>query len=156
VLLKVAAVGQRMPAWVSTAWQEYARRFPRNIQLDLIEIAMPRRGKNPDIERIRNAEGIGLLSAVSGDNFRIALDIEGKRWTTADLARELEKWLAGGRNVGLMIGGPDGLAEACLEGADARWSLGPLTLPHTLCRVVVAEQLYRAWSVVNNHPYHRE
>ena len=154
--LKVAAVGQRMPTWVNDAWHEYARRFPRSVRLELIEIPTPRRGKNADIERIKAGEGAGLMAATAGDVLRIALEIEGKPWSTAELAENLEQWMAGGRDVAFVIGGPDGLSEECLASVDSRWSLGPLTLPHPLCRVMVAEQLYRAWSIVNHHPYHRE
>lgn len=154
--LKVAAVGQRMPGWVNDAWHGYAHRFPRSIRLELVEVPAPRRGKNADIERIRTVEGEGLMAATCGDMNRIALEEAGKRWSTRDLADKLEQWMAGGRDVAFLIGGPDGLSANCLESAHEHWSLGPLTLPHPLCRVIVGEQLYRAWSIVNNHPYHRE
>lgn len=153
--LKVAAVGQRMPGWVGAAWHEYARRFPRSPRLELIEIPTPRRGKNADIERIKAGEGAGLMAATAGDVLRVALEMKGNRWSTRALAENLEQWMAGGRDVAFIIGGPDGLSGDCLASADCKWSLGPLTLPHPLCRVIVAEQLYRAWSIVNNHPYHR-
>jgi len=156
VLIKVAAIGQRMPAWVSTAWQEYAQRFPRQVRLELAEIPLERRGKNADLSRLKTQEGIALVNSAPKRSLKIAMDISGKPWSTRDLAKKMEDWMAGGRDVCLMIGGPDGLSPDCLSAADSRWSLGPLTLPHPLVRVVLAEQLYRAWSIVNHHPYHRE
>lgn len=155
MLLRVAAIGQRMPQWVVTAWREYARRFPGNLELELRELPMLRRGKNPDIARLCEREGEALVAAVPAGAIPVALDIGGRQWSTAELARNLEDWMGQGRDVCFMIGGPDGLSHACLERAERSWSLGPLTLPHPLVRVIVAEQLYRAWSIVSNHPYHR-
>jgi len=152
----VAAIGQRMPQWVATAWQEYARRFPRAIRLELTELALERRGKNSDITRLKRQEGTALINAVPKGARPVALDINGQAWSTQKLASKLEDWLAGGRDVCFMIGGPDGLSSECLSLAEDSWSLGPLTLPHPLVRVVLAEQIYRAWSIVNHHPYHRE
>ena len=156
MLIRVAAVGQRMPDWVSMAWQEYARRFPRNIRLEIHEIPMERRGKNADIARLKDQEGWALLDSVPRDAHIIAMDERGKQWRTMDLATRLEDWMSGGRDVCLLVGGPDGLSNECRAQAPQTWSLGPLTLPHPLVRVVLAEQLYRAWSIVNHHPYHRE
>jgi 23S rRNA (pseudouridine1915-N3)-methyltransferase len=155
MLLRVAAIGQRMPNWVDTAWREYARRFPANPRLELLELPMERRGRNPDIERLRSREGEALLAAVPAGAVPVTLDIDGRRWSTEDLSSSLEDWMATGRDVCFMIGGPDGLSRACLEQSETSWSLGPLTLPHPLVRVIVAEQLYRAWSIINKLPYHR-
>ena len=156
MLIKVAAIGQRMPQWVTTAWQEYARRFPKSVRLELAELAMERRGKNADIDRLRNLEGRNLIAAIPKGAKAIALDISGKAWSTREVASNLEDWMAGGRDICLLVGGPDGLSADCLSTVEGLWSLGPLTLPHPLVRVVLAEQLYRAWSIVNHHPYHRE
>ncbi len=156
MLIKVAAIGQRMPQWVTTAWQQYARRFPQAVSLELAELAMRRKAKNADIERLRVQEGRALLAAVPKGARAIALDIKGKSWSTRELASEFEGWMSGGRDICLLIGGPDGLSADCLSAVGESWSLGPLTLPHPLVRVVLAEQLYRAWSIVNHHPYHRE
>ena len=156
MLIKVAAIGQRMPQWVSEAWQEYARRFPKGIRLEIAELSMQRRGKNADIERLKIEEGKALVAAIPKGGKAIALDIKGKSWTTEKLATEFESWMAGGRDVCLLVGGPDGLSSECLAAVEGHWSLGPLTLPHPLVRVLLAEQLYRAWSIVNHHPYHRE
>jgi len=153
--LMVACIGQRMPAWVEQGWQEYARRMPRELQLRLREIPLAKRGRNPDLARIRRQESEALLAAVPAGAHRVALDIGGRPWSTEQLAQRMEHWQAGGRDCALLIGGPDGLDADCLDQVDERWSLGPLTLPHPLVRVIVAEQLYRAWTVLRGHPYHR-
>jgi 23S rRNA (pseudouridine1915-N3)-methyltransferase len=126
------------------------------MRLELLEIPMERRGKNADIERLKNQEGKALIAAVPKGARSIALEISGKAWSTQKLASEMENWMAGGRDICLFVGGPDGLSDECLASVDGKWSLGPLTLPHPLVRVVLSEQLYRAWSIVNHHPYHRE
>jgi 23S rRNA (pseudouridine1915-N3)-methyltransferase len=153
--IRVAAVGQRMPQWVTEAWTGYIRRLPPVLNIELREIPLPRRGKNSNIRQAVNEEGAALLAAVPRDAFLVALDAGGRPWSTADLARRLEQWMGSGRDVCLLVGGPDGLAFDCLRRADAKWSLGPLTLPHPLVRVILAEQLYRAWTITSNHPYHR-
>ncbi len=153
--LRVASVGQRMPAWVTEAWQEYARRMPRELPLELVEIPLKKRGNNPDIPRLRREEGEALRAATSPDYHVIALDGRGKPWSTEQLAERLEDWMGNGRHCGFLVGGPDGLDEGCLAGANERWSLGKLTYPHPLVRVILAEQLYRAWTITRNHPYHR-
>ncbi|MCW8925148.1 MAG: 23S rRNA (pseudouridine(1915)-N(3))-methyltransferase RlmH [Xanthomonadales bacterium] len=153
--LLVAAVGQRMPRWVNEAWSEYSRRMPRELSLSLREIALAKRGKNADTRRLMATESDALLAAMPARSRVIALDVRGKAWSTEQLAVNLEGWMGEGRDVGFMIGGPDGISPEILASSDARWSLGPLTLPHPLVRVVLAEQLYRAWTITQNHPYHR-
>ncbi len=153
--LLVAAVGQRMPHWVAEGWSEYARRMPPNLGLSLREINLEKRGKNADTRRLRAIESQALLAAMPARARVIALDVKGHGWSTGKLAKNLEQWLGDGRDVGFMIGGPDGISAEVLQQADNRWSLGPLTLPHPLVRVVLAEQLYRAWTITQNHPYHR-
>ena len=153
--LLVAAVGQRMPNWVTEAWNEYARRMPPGLLLTLREINLAKRGKNADIKRLAATEGRALLDAMPARARVVALDIRGQAWSTGKLAAHLERWMHEGRDVGFMIGGPDGIDTEVMRGADDRWSLGPLTLPHPLVRVVLAEQLYRAWTITRNHPYHR-
>ena len=154
--LQLVAVGTKMPAWVTTGFQEYQRRFPRDLPLELIEISAGKRGKNADIERILQREGEQMLAAVSKSACIVTLDIPGRPWTTPQLATELERWQMDGRDVAILIGGPEGLSPACKAAAEQSWSLSTLTLPHPLVRVVAAESLYRAWSLNNNHPYHRE
>jgi 23S rRNA (pseudouridine1915-N3)-methyltransferase len=153
--LQVAAVGQRMPGWVNEAWHEYARRMPPGLNLSLREISLARRGKNADTKRLTEVESKALFEAMPVRARVIALDVQGQSWSTEKLAQMLQTWMGEGRDVGFMIGGPDGIAPDIMKKADTRWSLGPLTLPHPLVRVVLAEQLYRAWTITQNHPYHR-
>jgi len=152
---RVVAIGQRMPSWVVRGWQEYARRFPPALGLDLKEIPAVKRSRNAEPEVIRHREGEALLAAVSRDSHVIALDENGRQWSTRELSVEMMGWMQSGRDVNFLIGGPDGLSAPCLQRAGNAWSLSRLTLPHMLVRVVLAEQLYRAWSMTQNHPYHR-
>jgi 23S rRNA (pseudouridine1915-N3)-methyltransferase len=149
------AVGTRMPAWVTSGYEEYARRLPRECSLKLIEIPLSKRRKTQSAEKNRQEEGRVMLAAVPDGATLIALDVRGKTWSTEVLATRLQDWLQAGRNIALLVGGPDGLADECLSRADLRWSLSALTLPHALVRVLLAEQLYRAWTVIQGHPYHR-
>lgn len=153
--LVVAAVGQRMPAWVQQAWTEYARRLPRELSLELREIPLAKRSRNAPTAKARAAEGVKLLAAIPPGHRTIALDERGRQWSTQDLASRLEDWMREERGVGFMIGGPDGLSSDCRSHAQDTWALGKLTLPHPLVRVILAEQLYRAWTITCNHPYHR-
>lgn len=151
----VAAIGQRMPSWVQQAWTEYSRRFPRPFSLELREIPMAKRSPKADIDRLREQEGQALLSIVPTGFRCIALDERGRQWSTMDLASKMENWMMEERGICLLIGGPDGLSPRCRQQAQDSWSLGRLVLPHPLVRVVLAEQLYRAWSITRNLPYHR-
>ena len=153
--IHLIAVGDKMPRWVQEGYREYAQRMPRECSLKLAEISARHRGKNADIARITRDEGKHMLAAIPRGSRVIALEVKGREWSTEDLARQLENWMAGGQDVSLLVGGPEGLARECREQADQLWSLSPLTLPHPLVRIVVAEQLYRAWSILQNHPYHR-
>ena len=149
------AVGSRLPAWVQTGFAEYAKRLPRECRLELVEIPVEHRNRNADISRLRKAEGERILAAVPPRALVVALDERGKPWSSADLSRRLEDWMQEGHDVALMVGGPDGLDSACLDRASLSWSLSALTLPHGLVRVMVAEQVYRGWSMLRGHPYHR-
>jgi 23S rRNA (pseudouridine1915-N3)-methyltransferase len=149
------AVGTRMPAWVSQAYQDYAKRLPRECSLRLVEIPLGQRGKTRTVAQSRDEDGRLMLAALPKDSLVIALDVQGQAWSTETLADKLQQWLGSGRDVALLVGGPDGLSQGCLERADYRWSLSALTYPHALVRVIVAEQLYRAWSISTGHPYHR-
>ena len=153
--IHLIAVGDRMPRWVQEGYQEYARRMPPESALKLVEISARHRGKNADIARITRDEGRAMLAAIPGGSRVVALEVKGRAWSTEDLSRQLDNWMGSGQDVCLLVGGPEGLASECRERADQLWSLSPLTLPHPLVRVVVAEQLYRAWSILRNHPYHR-
>ncbi|OIM99824.1 23S rRNA (pseudouridine(1915)-N(3))-methyltransferase RlmH [Idiomarina sp. MD25a] len=154
--IQMLAVGNKMPAWVSSGFEEYQKRFPRDMSLDLVEITPQKRGKKAELGKIKNQEGEALLAAVPKGNRIVTLEVHGRPWTTPQLAKQMAGWQMDGRNVSLLIGGPEGLSDACLAAAEQRWSLSPLTLPHPIVRVIVAESLYRAWSLNNNHPYHRE
>ncbi len=153
--IHLLAVGNRMPGWVTEGYEEYARRMPRECSLVLREIAPGKRGRHADIERIREEEGERLLAALGRDSYRVALDVTGTAWSTDELARDLSSWLQGGRDVCLLVGGPDGLSRRVLDQVHARRSLSRLTFPHPLVRVILAEQLYRAWTLLHHHPYHR-
>ena len=144
-----------MPVWVTEGFVEYQRRFPKDMPFELIEIAAGKRCKTADIKRILDTDGNATLSA-AGKGKIVTLDIPEKTWTTPQLAEQLEGWKNDGRDIALLIGGPEGLSPECKAAAEQSWSLSPLTLPHPLVRVVVAESLYRAWSLSTNHPYHRE
>ena len=153
--IHLIAVGQRMPDWVTTAYQDFAKRLPNEYRLNLVELAAGKRGKNADIARAIADEGKRMLEAIPKDCLVVGLDERGRSWSTKDLAAQLSDWEQGGRDVALLVGGADGLAPDVKKRLDVTWSLSQLTLPHAMVRVVLAEQLYRAWSILNNHPYHR-
>jgi len=153
--IHLISVGNRMPAWVQQGYDEYAKRLPRECALALKEIAPGKRGKNSDIARIVKEEGERMIAAIPAGAHVVTLDIPGKPWTTPELAQAMQVWQSQGQAVALLVGGPEGLSEVARQLAQQSWSLSPLTFPHPLVRVVVAEQLYRAWSILNNHPYHR-
>jgi 23S rRNA (pseudouridine1915-N3)-methyltransferase len=145
------AVGERMPAWVQQGFAEYARRLSRELPLELIEVA----AKSRDPARAKSEEGAALLAAIPKGAHVVALDGRGKAWSSEELAQQLARWRMQGKDLTFLIGGADGLASTVLERADQKWSLGPATLPHPLVRIVVVEQIYRAASLLANHPYHR-
>ncbi|WP_417598408.1 23S rRNA (pseudouridine(1915)-N(3))-methyltransferase RlmH [Oceanospirillum sp.] len=153
--IKLIAVGTKMPKWVEQGYEEYAKRLPREFSLELMEIAPGNRGKNADIERAIRKEGELMMSKISSSDHVVALEVLGKTWSTEQLAKEAEGWQMLGRDVCLLVGGPEGLARECKQRANQQWSLSPLTLPHPMVRLLLAEQVYRAWSVIQGHPYHR-
>ncbi len=144
-----------MPRWVSEGYREYAQRLPKAYSLGLREIASGHRGKGSNPRTAMEREGRLLIEAVSPSDHVVALDLRGKSWSTSEFASQLGRWSENSKPVVFWVGGPEGLSDACRERADQQWSLGPLTLPHPLVRVIVAEQIYRAWSIINRHPYHR-
>jgi 23S rRNA (pseudouridine1915-N3)-methyltransferase len=153
--IKLLAVGRHMPAWVNEAFDDYAKRLPPEFSLELLEIRPENRGKNDNIAKIVEREGEKLLNAVPPQHTLIALDERGTAWNTQQLAKQLKTWREEQHKLCLIICGPDGLSETCRQKAHQLWSLSPLTLPHPLVRVIIAEQIYRAWSILSNHPYHR-
>lgn len=156
--IRIIAVGTKMPDWVEQGYAEYAKRMPRDVTVEMLELPLAQRGKNTDITTAMAKEGEIMLAAIEkggkGEQV-IALDVKGKPWSTEQLAENLASWKMSGFNYCLLIGGPDGLAPECLALASVKWSLSPLTLPHPLVRILVIEQLYRACSILQNHPYHK-
>lgn len=144
-----------MPGWVTDGWRDYARRMPRELGLELRELPLQKRGKNADLVRLKRDEGRALLAATAPGDHLVALDGGGRPWSTEQLATNLENWMGQGQDCCFLVGGPDGHDPECLARSHQRWSLGALTLPHPLVRVVLAEQLYRAWTIISGHPYHR-
>ena len=155
MLIHLIAVGTRMPGWVEEGFTEYVKRMPVESKVKLIEIAAGKRGKNSDIKRLTQQEGEKMLAAIPKGAKIIALDVLGKACSTEELALELKSWQSSGYDVAILIGGPEGLAEDCLKKAQQKISLSKLTLPHPLVRVVLAEQLYRATTILRGHPYHK-
>jgi len=145
-----------MPAWVTTGVDEFLRRFPADLPVSFTEIPAGKRGKNADIKRILEKEGEQMLAAIPKGNRVVTLEVTGKPWDTPTLAKQLDNWKMDGRDVSLLIGGPEGLAPECIAVSEQKWSLSALTLPHPLVRIILSESLYRAWSVTQNHPYQRE
>lgn len=173
--IRLIAVGQRPPEWVSKGFTDYARRFPREMPLDLVEVAPavrrsaksvrtgaksvrtsaePARRNLPE-DRVRELEAERLLGQVGDREWVVALDERGKSWTTLQMAEKLDDWRMQGRDVAFLIGGADGLDEVCRARADHVLALSVMTFPHALVRILLAEQLYRAWTVLSGHPYHR-
>lgn len=153
--IHLVAVGTRMPSWVVEGYQEYAKRLPRECSLQLTEVPLSKRHKSLTPGQARRQEGQAMLAALPKVCTVVALDVRGSSWGTEALAGQLRDWMASGRDVALLVGGPDGLSPSCLDRADQRWSLSALTFPHSLVRIILAEQLYRAWTLTTGHPYHR-
>ena len=154
--LLLAAVGQRPPAWAETAYEDFAKRFPPEMRLELKAVKAEPRSSGRTAAQMMAAEAQRLESACPKGARRVVLDERGTRLDTAQLADRLRYWLGDGRDVVLLVGGPDGLDPALKASADETWRLSDLTLPHAFVRVLLAEALYRAWSVTAGHPYHRE
>jgi 23S rRNA (pseudouridine1915-N3)-methyltransferase len=152
---QLVAVGERAPEWVAAGFAEYQKRLSHWLPLTLVEIAPGMRGKGRDAARATLDEGGRVLASLPKQAHVVCLDGRGKPWTSEQLALRLESWRQGGRDLAFVIGGPEGHAGEVAAAAAETWSLGPLTLPHMLVRLVVAEQLYRACSLLANHPYHR-
>lgn len=153
--LKIITVGRRPPHWVQAGFDEFASRMPRYLPLELVEISPGAARRSGDVDRAREQEADALLAAARSARV-IALDERGAAWTTRDLAGRLEGFMQGGGDVAFLVGGADGLADRCRAQAMHTWSLSALTLPHLLVRVVLAEQLYRAFTLLDGHPYHRD
>lgn len=153
--LNIISVGHKMPSWVESACAEYIKRMPRELSMQLVEIKPDKRAAGKNSEVVQEAEAKRILEVV-GKDYLIALDERGQEVTTLQLAERMIAWLSYGRDVSIVIGGADGLHSSIKQKADWLWSLSKLTLPHGMVRVLLSEQLYRAHSVIQNHPYHRE
>lgn len=153
--IRLISVGNKMPDWVTQAYQNYQKRLTGSVQLELIEIPLSKRGKNADIKRLMEKESQQMLAAIPPRYRVICLDVKGKALSTENLAQKLQNYEQQGDNIALLIGGPEGLSSNCLTRADERWSLSAMTLPHPMVRVILAEQIYRSWSLNMGHPYHR-
>lgn len=144
-----------MPGWVEQGYQEYAKRLGSELQLQLHELSPEKRGKSADIGRILQKEGERMLAAIPPNCDVIALDREGQQLSTELLANKLQDWLGAGRDLALLIGGPEGMSAECLQRARLRLSFSAMTFPHPLVRIILAEQIYRAYSILKHHPYHK-
>ena len=153
--LSLLTASNRQPDWVDDGAADYAKRLRGRCTLEIKTLPLARRTASAPIERAIADEGERLLAAVPAGAHVVALDEHGKPWSTKDLAAKLDGWMRVGAPVFLLIGGPDGLSPACIARASDRWALSPLTLPHGLAKIIVAEALYRAWSLLEHHPYHR-
>jgi|TARA_R110000850_G_scaffold213716_4_gene339728 23S rRNA (pseudouridine1915-N3)-methyltransferase len=153
--IRILSIGTKMPSWVNEGVSEYVKRLPKDMSFDMLELPLASRSKNADIKRLVLKETESILSHIQPQDHVIALEVKGHNWSTEKLANNLESWQMNGQNVVFLIGGPDGLGDACRQRANQLWSLSALTLPHPIVRVVLAEQIYRAWTVTQNHPYHR-
>jgi 23S rRNA (pseudouridine1915-N3)-methyltransferase len=141
--IRLITIGHKAPDWIQTGYQDYTKRLPASCLLELVEIPAEKRPEEK------------MLASIKAEHYVIALDVRGKPWSTEELAANLNNWLQSGKNIDLLVGGADGLTPACVAKAHEKWSLSPLTFPHMLVRLIVAEQIYRAHSILQGHPYHR-
>jgi len=153
--IELIAIGTKMPAWVEQGFTEYQRRLPKDCELILTELSMTPRTKTGNSDLWKEKDSEALLKAIPPQSLVIALDERGKHYSSEQLADRLQSWRESTQHLSLLIGGPDGLSDTCKARAAASWSLSALTLPHPLVRIIVAEQLYRAWTLLHDHPYHR-
>lgn len=152
----IIAIGCKMPKWCILACEDYLTRLQRFLKCSLLEIPTATRHKAGVVDQYKEEEGRKILQKIPAGDHVIALDVQGRPWSTTRLSEELANWKLAGKNIHFVIGGPDGLSAECLARANQRWSLSDLTFPHPLVRVILLEQLYRAASILANHPYHRE
>ena len=153
--ITLVTIGNKMPAWVDQAVKDYAKRLQDGVSLTIVEIPLIRRGKSTDLSRIMEKEMVLMSAAIPSNARLIALDIEGESFTSEQLSVKIARLQQLTSHLCFLIGGPEGLSSALVARSDERWSLSTLTLPHTLVRVTLVEALYRAWSILHNHPYHK-
>ena len=154
--IQIINVAQKLPAWVDTACDDYLKRIPREISLKFVTVPLASRKAQQSPARLQQQESILILEKLTSGSLNIALDERGESWSSADWSKHLQRWMFDFPRVNLIIGGPDGVSPACIEVCQHRVSLGKMTMPHALVKVVLVEQLYRAWTILKGHPYHRE
>ncbi len=153
--IQIIAVGERMPSWVQEGYQEYVKRIASGLSLSLVEISAEKRNKSSNTQKILQKEAQRMLQAVGKDHYIIALDKGGQSWSTEKLANKIRGWQQDGTNISILIGGPEGMTTELLQQAQLKLSFSAMTFPHPIIRVMLAEQIYRAYSIINNHPYHK-
>ena len=154
--IQIINVAQKLPAWVDAACDDYLKRVPREISLKLVTVPLATRKSKQFAARQRQQESTLILDKLSPGSLNIALDEQGAAWSSEDWSQQLQHWMFEWPRVNLIIGGPEGLSKQCMDACQRQVSLGRMTLPHALVKVVVVEQLYRAWTILKGHPYHRE
>lgn len=155
MLIRLITLGHKTPSWVKEGFNEYQQRLPHDFKLELIELPLKNHGKLP-LEQTKKLESELLLKEVKSNEFCIALDEHGKELTTKSLAEKMSLWQQEYRSIAMIVGGPAGLAPECLKRANFTWSLSQLTFPHQMIKIMLAEQIYRAVTILQGHPYHRE
>lgn len=154
--IQVINVAQKLPAWVDTACDDYLKRIPREVSLKFVTVPLASRKAKQSLAGLQQKESALILEKLNSTSLNIALDENGESWSSADWSKQMQRWMFNFPRVNLIIGGPDGLSPACLDACQHRVSLGKMTMPHALVKIVVVEQLYRAWTILKGHPYHRE
>ncbi len=154
--IQIINVAQKLPAWADAACDDYLRRMPRELSLKLVTVPLAARSSNQSAEKLRLRESASILDKLRPGGFDLALDQRGDLWSSNDWSQNLQRWMFDFPQVNLIIGGPDGLSRECLDACRKRVALGRMTMPHALVKVVLLEQLYRAWTIHQGHPYHRE
>jgi len=155
VKIEIIAIGHKMPNWINTGIEEYKKRFPPQMKLSFKEIPLLKRNKQTDIARLIDKEAQQMKALIAPGSHVIALEVQGQSFTTELLAKKIQQFQALGKNITILIGGPEGLHPSCSQLANESWSLSKLTLPHPLVRVFLTEAIYRAWTITVNHPYHK-
>jgi len=153
--VQIIAMGDRMPDWVQQGYNEYIKRIGAGLDIDLHEISPEKRGKSSDVQRIMQKEAERMRQSIPKGNYIVALDKQGRSWSTEDLADKIAAWQQDATNISILIGGPEGMTRELLTQADARVSISAMTFPHPVVRIILAEQLYRAYSILSHHPYHK-
>ncbi len=154
--IQLINVAQKLPAWANSACDDYLKRLPRELALKTVTVPLAARHAKNSADKARRQESTSILGKIEPGDFSVALDERGELWSSRDWASNLQQWMFEFPRVNLVVGGPDGLSKDCLDACRQRVALGRMTMPHALVRVVLLEQLYRAWTILKNHPYHRE